>query len=49
MVVFKSMISLHMVKNYKVVVQAEDAYRQNAEQLNMLAVRNSKGPYGSSI
>ena len=43
MVVFKSMISLHMVKNYKVVVQAEDAYRQNAEQLNMLAVRNSKG------
>ena len=30
-------------KNYKVVVQAEDAYRQNAEQLNMLAVRNSKG------
>uniref|UniRef100_UPI0028DBE502 efflux RND transporter permease subunit n=1 Tax=uncultured Veillonella sp. TaxID=159268 RepID=UPI0028DBE502 len=30
-------------KNYKVVVQAEDAYRQNADQLNMLAVRNSKG------
>jgi hydrophobe/amphiphile efflux-1 (HAE1) family protein len=30
-------------KNYKVVVQAEDAYRQNADQLNMLAVRNSNG------
>nr|WP_287521548.1 efflux RND transporter permease subunit [Veillonella sp.] len=30
-------------KNYKVVVQAEDAYRQNADRLNMLAVRNSKG------
>lgn len=30
-------------KNYKVVVQAEDAFRQNADNLNMLAVRNSKG------
>jgi len=30
-------------KNYKVVVQAEDVYRQNADQLNMLAVRNSSG------
>ena len=30
-------------KNYKVVVQAEDQFRQNADNLNMLAVRNSKG------
>jgi len=30
-------------KNYKVVVQADDAFRQNADNLNMLAVRNSKG------
>ncbi len=30
-------------KNYKVVVQAEDSYRQNADNLNMIAVRNSKG------
>ncbi len=30
-------------KNYKVVVQAEDAFRQNADNLNMLAVSNSKG------
>ena len=30
-------------KNYKVIVQAEDAFRQNADNLNMLAVRNSKG------
>ena len=30
-------------KNYKVIVQAEDAYRQNADNLNMLAVRNSRG------
>ena len=30
-------------KNYKVIVQADDAFRQNADNLNMLAVRNSKG------
>lgn len=30
-------------KNYKVVVQADDMYRQNADNLNMLAVRNSNG------
>lgn len=30
-------------KNYKVIVQAEDAFRQNSDNLNMLAVRNSKG------
>ncbi|WP_251423036.1 efflux RND transporter permease subunit [Veillonella agrestimuris] len=30
-------------KNYKVVVQAEDMYRQNADNLNMIAVRNSSG------
>ena len=30
-------------KNYKVIVQADDAFRQNADNLNMIAVRNSKG------
>ena len=30
-------------KNYKVIVQADDSFRQNADNLNMLAVRNSKG------
>lgn len=30
-------------KNYKVVVQAEDNFRRNADNLNMLAVRNSQG------
>lgn len=30
-------------KNYKVVVQADDAFRQNADNLNMLAVKNSSG------
>lgn len=30
-------------KNYKVVVQADDQFRQNADNLNMLAVQNSSG------
>ncbi len=30
-------------KNYKVVVQAEQQYRQNTKNLNMLAVKNSAG------
>ena len=36
-------------KNYKVVVQADDAFRQNADNLNMLAVRNSKGQMVSML
>ena len=43
MVVFKLMIIHRMVRTIRLLFKQKMQFRQNADNLNMLAVRNSKG------